>query len=141
MVVDGDIEFIGSKMDKAEKAIEKSLKNEKAIVDLSIENERLKVKITNVPKHDYATVYLAIAENGINTRVERGENEGKDLSHVSVVRRLNGLGRIAPNENSYELNTYFQIQKDWKKENVKLIVFVQENVSRNILGVNQVEPQ
>jgi hypothetical protein len=136
MVVDGDIEFIGSKMDKAEKAVEKSLKNKKASVDLTIENERLKVKISAMPEHEDATVYLAIAEDGINTRVSNGENAGKDLGHVSLVRVLKGLGRIAPNKNSFELDTNFQIQTDWKKENIKLIVFIQENSSRIIRGSN-----
>lgn len=139
MVVDGDIEFIGSKMDKAEKAVQRTVKNTKAKISLAIKDEKLKIKISDLPEHEDATVYLAYAENGINTRVKSGQNAGKDLENVSLVRNLNGLGRIMPNENSFELETILQIQKDWKRENLKFVVFIQENSRRNVIGVNGIE--
>ncbi len=142
MVVDGDIEFIGSKMDKAEKAVEKTLKNVKADVGLSFTpDEKLKINITNLPEHKDATVYLAVAEDGIVTRIKRGENAGKDLEQVSLVRTLNGLGRIMPGDKKFELETFLQIQADWKRENLKIVVFIQENGSRDIKGVNFVRLQ
>lgn len=138
MVMDGDIEFPGSHMVKAIKAAEKLVKNDKADIDLSIKEERLNIRITNIPEHDDATIYLAIAEDGISTRVGKGENAGKELGHASLVRRLNGLKLIASNEKSIEFDTNFQIQPDWKKENIKLVVFIQENGSRIIRGVARI---
>ncbi|MGI8542091.1 MAG: DUF1223 domain-containing protein, partial [Aridibacter sp.] len=135
MVVDGDIEFVGSKFDRAEKAVDKSVQNRKADIKLSYENERLNIKISDIPDQDASTIYLAIAEDGISTR------GSKDLSNVSVVRRLKGLGRIEANQKSFEMNTNFQIQEDWKRGNLKFVLFIQENKTRNILGVNQINIQ
>lgn len=134
MVVDGDIAFIGSKQDRAEKAVKKSIKSKKADVQLSIEDERLKVNVSNLSKHGYLTVYLAIAEDGITTRNRKGEN----AANVSIVRRLSGLGRIEPNQSSFEMDTNFQIQEGWKKENINLVVFIQENVSRMVHGAGKI---
>ena len=142
MVVDGDIEFTGSNEKKAEKAVEKSLKNKKAEIGLSFDKDgKLNVKISKVPEHSDATIYLAVAEDGINTRVRGGENSGKDLSHVSLVRSLNGLGRILSTQNSFEVEKNLYFEPDWKKENLRMVVFVQENGSRNILGVGRISPE
>jgi hypothetical protein len=134
MVVDGDIEFIGSKFDKAEKAVEKTIKIEKGDLNLTLKDNRLNIKISDLPEHESATVYLAIAEDGIITR----NRTGADATNASIVRRLNGLGRIEPNQNMFEMNTNFQIQEGWKKENIKLVVFIQENSSRKIYGVGRI---
>lgn len=139
MIVDGDIEFVGSKMDIAEKAIKKSLENKKAEIQIDAVDQKLKVKITDIPKHEDASVYLAFAEDDLSSDVRRGENAGKNLKHVSVVRILQAIGRIMPQDKSFELETNLQIQTDWKKENLKAIVFVQENKSRKILGVQQLK--
>ncbi len=133
MVVDGDIEFAGGNLDKAEKAVKTSAGNAKAEIKLSFENERLNVEISNIPEQTGSTVYLAIAEDGLSTR------GNKDLKNVSTVRRLNGLGRIEANQKSFTMAANFQIQPDWKKENIKLVVFIQENGSRKVLGVEQVK--
>ncbi len=65
MVVDGDIEFVGSNLDKAEKAVDKSVQNKKASIKLAFENERFSVKISNIPQQTGSTIYLATAEDGI----------------------------------------------------------------------------
>ncbi len=135
MIVDGDIEFIGGKLDKAENAVGKTIKIDKADVNLSFNNaNRLNIKITNIPEHEDATVYLAIAEGSITTRKRKGEN----TANASIVRRLSGLDRITPEQNSFEMDTNFQIQEGWKNENIKLVVFIQGNRSRNIYGVGMI---
>ncbi len=138
MIVDGDIEFVGSRKKSAEKAIKKSVKNEKATVKLKLNKDKLIVKISELPEHKDATVYLAIAEDNLSTDIKRGENAGKNLTHLSVVRSLNALGRIMPNDKSFEAKKNLQIQKDWKKKNLKLVVFIQENRSRKVIGLNRI---
>jgi hypothetical protein len=135
MVVDGNIEFIGTKMDKAENAVRKTLKQSKGVVSLSVKDERLRIKVSDLPKHGFTTLYLAIAEGDITTRNRKDEK----AKNVSIVRRLNALRRIKPEENNFETETAFQLDSGWKKENLKLVVFVQENTSRKIFGVNQIK--
>ncbi len=133
MVVDGDIEFAGSNLEKAEKAVKTSAKNEKADIKLSLENNRLQISISKIPEQTGSTIYLAIAEDGISTR------GNKNLNNVSTVRRLNGLGKIEANQKTFKMDANFQIQEGWKKGNIKLVVFIQENSSRKVLGVEQIK--
>lgn len=135
MVVDGATEFVGSNSGKASDAIAKAVDSPKSTIEISPGAHRWSVKITNVPLHRGATVYAAIAEDGISTRVEGGENSGKMLEHVSVVRRLDTLGEIASDKSS--LDAAFEVSADpeWKRENLKVVVFVQENDAKKVIGV------
>lgn len=137
MVVDGQTEFVGSNMSNANKAITESAKNVKATVELQSAENNLKVKISDIPKHENATIFLAIAEDNLSSNVTRGENSGKKLAHTSVVRELKSIGVVTAQQNNFTTEATVQIQPDWKKENLKFVVFVQENGSRKILGVNR----
>ncbi len=139
MVVDGRTQFVGSDSGKASNAILKSAETAKASIEVAVEQDHLKVKITNAPIHGEATVYAAIAEDGISTRVERGENSGKTLEHISVVRELKTMGVLAANQNELEVSSDLRIGADWKSENLKVVVFVQENEARRIIGVGKVK--
>ena len=139
MVVDGEQHFVGSNTDEAKKAITKALKKEKSKIELSLGGDKLMVSIPNLPKHEDATVFLAIAESDLKRNVKRGENSGKTLEHVAVARGLQSLGMINAQTNEFKAETVVQIQPEWKKENLKFVVFVQENASRKILGVSQIK--
>jgi hypothetical protein len=136
MVIDGSFEVVGSNLGKVQKAISESAKNVKAEILLTKTDEKLKVKISSLPAHQNSTVYLAIAEDNLSSNVARGENAGNRLEHISVVRQLKMLGSITAENQSFEIESVVEIQPAWKKENLKLVVFIQENQSRKILGVN-----
>lgn len=136
MVVDGSFELVGSNLGKAKKAIADTLKTPKAKVELAKDENNLKVKISESQNNEVATVYLAIAEDNLSSNVQRGENAGNRLEHISVVRELKMLGKIEPKQVNFESQTALVFQPNWKKENLKLVVFVQENQSRKVLGVN-----
>jgi hypothetical protein len=137
MVVDGTEEFVGGDSGKATKEILAAAGSAKASIDTKIAANRIDVKIANAPKHNEATVYAAIAEDGISSRVERGENAGNTLEHVSVVRELKNLGTLSPDASDLELSSDFQIGPEWKPENLKVVVFIQENQSRKVIGVGR----
>ena len=135
MIVDGEKEFVGSNFGKAKKAINASLKREKAKIEVSQSEGKIKIAISKIPKHDTATVYLAFAEDNLSSQVIRGENAGKNLTHVSVVRSLKGLSKLDAGKDSFEMEFPLQVGEDWKEENLNAVVFVQENGTRRILGV------
>lgn len=137
MVVDGQTQFVGSNLGQAQKAILDAAKTPKATVEITPTADKYKIKISNVPAHENATVFMAISEDNLSSNVKRGENSGKRLEHTSVVRELSSLGMLAAGQQSLELETALQIQPDWKKENLKIVVFVQENASRKVLGVSR----
>ena len=45
---------------------------------------------------------------------------------------------IGAQEKSAEIETVLTFQPNWKRENLKLVVFIQENESRKIIGVRQI---
>ncbi|MGI9036195.1 MAG: DUF1223 domain-containing protein [Pyrinomonadaceae bacterium] len=136
MVVDGTRQFVGSDTAEASKAISESAKLPKAKVNLSVSGDELKVGVSEIPAHADASIFLAIAEDNLSTKVGGGENGGSTLQHTSVVRQLIPVGRVLSTDNDFETETALQIQPEWKRENLKFVVFVQENQSRRILGAN-----
>ena len=139
MVVDGQTEFVGSNLGMAQKAISDHAKMNKAAIELSIAGDKLKVKISDAPTHDDSYVWLAIAEDDLKTHVRRGENGGKTLDHVSVVREMKLLGNLAAADKVFENETALQFNPAWKKDNLKFVVFVQGKDSKKIFGVRKLD--
>ena len=133
MIVDGRTFFIGSNAAEATKAIVANAKNEKANIEISNENNKLKVEISKIPPRENSTVFLAITEDISATE--------KKSARASVVRELRTLGMITTVQNEFKYEQMIQIQPDWKRENLKFVVFIQENQSRKILGVNRIKSE
>ncbi len=137
IVVDGSNEFVGSNRAKANQVIAQSAIQPKAAIDLKIDNGKLLANISALSTHTDATVYLAIAENGLTTKVGGGENSGETLVHSSVVRDLIPIGTIKTADSGLSLQSAIPANPEWKSENVKYVVFVQENNTLKVLAVNQ----
>jgi hypothetical protein len=143
MIVDGQREFIGSSFATAQNAISEAAKTQKATVELATgtnaknQNPNLKVKISDLPAHEDSYVWLAIAENNLQTAVKRGENGGKTLPHSSVVREMKLVGEIKSTDKSFEVETDSQLQPEWNRKNLKLVVFVQGKDTKKIYGINK----
>ena len=138
MVIDGDIELVGSREKDAVKAIKKSIRNKKASIELDLNKLELSISITAIPGHGDSSVYVALAEDGLSSSIKRGENAGRNLKHVSVVRELRGVGRVAAANSEFEGTITLSPSTDWNSENVKVVVFVQDNASRVIHGVSTI---
>ncbi len=145
MVVDGRAQFVGSDSSRARKAIAGAAHDSKTAVTVSIASEDSRagaitfdVRAEKPPtssEGDSAEVLLAIAESGLRSSVSRGENAGRRLNHTAVVRKLTLLGSIKSRDGSLFVATpVVQIDKAWKRDNLKAVVFVQERGSRRVLG-------
>ncbi len=82
-----------------------------------------------------AEILLAVAESGIATNVERGENRGRRLSHTSVVRSLTSLARLDAKNRAYTAEVRLNLQPDWNRQNVKLVLLVADRSTLRIVGV------
>ena len=138
MIVDGQTEFSGNNMAKAQKAILDAAKTNKATIEITPSATDYKIKISDIPAHENATVFLAITEDNVASNRKSGLKSDAKIEHISVVRELKSLGMLTAQQSSLELETALQIQPIWKKENLKLVVFVQENASRKILGTGRI---
>ncbi|HEY0461537.1 MAG TPA: DUF1223 domain-containing protein [Pyrinomonadaceae bacterium] len=138
MIVDGKLEFVGSDLGKAAQTIAEAAKTQKGKIEIARGNDNLTLRITDLPNHEAANVFLAITEDNLVSRVGRGENSGKTLEHNSVVRELKSIGTLTAQQKSAEIETPLAFSQNWKKENLKIVVFVQENESRKVLVVGKI---
>lgn len=138
MIVDGRTEFVGSNLGKAAKAITDAAKIQKGKIGIVKNDDKLFVKISDLPEHENSSVYLAISENNLVSNVARGENSGMRLEHQSVVRELRSIGVLTPAQKAADFEAAVSLNQNWKRPNLKIVVFVQENASRKILGVGRI---
>jgi hypothetical protein len=147
MVVDGKAEFVGSNRDKAFDAIGTAAKLQKAAIQLSRGAQSvaaesntipLNIRIENLPAvsaGDTAEVLLAVAESDLHSSVSRGENAGHRLSHTAVVRQLSVVGNFdAQGSKAFTAAPTISVENNWKRQNLRAVVFVQERMSRKVLG-------
>jgi len=96
-------------------------------------------KLEGTAKHDAAEVWLAITETGLTSSVTRGENAGEELRHAAVVRSMRKIGEAkGDSEASFAGDVSVSLQKEWKRENLKAVLLVQEKKSRRILGAAEI---
>lgn len=149
--IDGIKEASGNNMSKLQFTIIEAAKEQKANVQIKVTDANatfkkqksviLDVEIDNLPKRaETADVIIAITENGLITKIKKGENIGQDLKNDSVVRQTSRVGTVSADQNSFKGQAVFQPSDDWKKENTRAVIFVQETVSRKILGAGRIMP-
>jgi hypothetical protein len=156
MIVDGQTEFNGSSMNKALDAISKAAGSPKADVRIVIpetkaqkdnQKVRLNVSVKNVPpvdRGDVAEVMLALTEDNLSSNVSRGENSGHKLAHTAVVRKMRALGGVDSASKAFDSETTVAIANGWKRDDLRVVVFVQERAHRRVLGaavLNLAAPQ
>lgn len=76
-----------------------------------------------------AALYIALSENNLVSRVTAGENKGVSLKHDHVVRELSGPFPLSTPEIKRTIN----VPKEWKREDMNLVAFVQNTRSGEIL--------
>jgi hypothetical protein len=140
MVVDGKTQFVGNDTTKAVSEILDSAKIAKAVVNLALDGNVLKVRITEIPDHRSANVLMAVTEDNLSNNVKRGENHGQKLEHSSVVRELKTIGSIKESDKTFEGGGDASIQNGWKRSNLKVVVFVQEEQGGRVIGAAQIKP-
>jgi hypothetical protein len=149
MVVNGQTEFVGSDMNRAYHEIGAAAQTATTLVELgTVPNPRdpdlldLSVQVTNSKSAKWrdSNVYLAVTENGLTTFVARGENGGRTLRHSSVARTFGVIGRVNPQgANGGQLVSTLRLPREWKRENLKAVVFVQERDTFRITGAAAVD--
>jgi hypothetical protein len=148
MVVDGRAEFVGSSATRARDVLQEAMKAPKASLTLSRTaraqaNEiTLAIKVDQLPQGkdgDTLDVYLAVTESHLNSNVLRGENSGRKLAHTAVVRQLKTIGSLEATTQTFNSTETLVGEKNWKPENLKVVAFVQQRLSRRILGAAAVK--
>jgi hypothetical protein len=149
MVVNGQIQFVGGDMNKAYQEIGTAAQAVTTAIDLAAGVNAhdpdlldLSLQVTNLrtAKWRDSNVYLAVTEHGLMTFVQRGENSGRTLRHSSVVRSFGIIGRVKPQgANGGQLVSTLRLPREWKRENLRAVVFLQERDTFRITGAGVVD--
>ena len=100
--------------------------------------------IPNLSSGDTPEVWMAITETGLHSKVSGGENSGEDLRHAAVVRQMWKIGAVKePGATSFSSDVEVKIERSWKRENTRVVVFVQGKKGKRILGAGtyRLQPQ
>lgn len=92
MVVDGAAQFTGGDSRRAAIEIGKASDRAKATIVLERHGAGVRLDIDNVP-HE-ADIWLVTADDSDTTKVGAGENRGRMLTHVAVVRSMRKVGYV-----------------------------------------------
>ena len=150
MVVDGQVQFVGSNAQDASLAIANAVDRVETEVAVTREkpdangSQQLTVsigKLTGNTPLDVAEVWLAVTEDGLESSVNRGENSGRVLHHAATLRSLHKIGVADPNKSpaSFAGDSRVKFDSHWNAKNLRVVVFIQEKKSRKILGANSMK--
>src|SRR4029077_6296857 len=104
--------------------------------------QTLSFSVSKLPPGSHeADILLGVTESGLVTPVYGGENSGRQLNHAAVVRSITSLGQMDPRRpGEYSGVAQLNLRQDWVRANLKLVLFVQDRVTRRILGAASVKP-
>jgi hypothetical protein len=142
MIVDGNTQLVGSDERQAVQAIQNAAKVNKFRISLAAPrlegNNSLTVHVEvgatpAVAKHTSGKVWIALADDMDQSNVKRGENAGRTLKHVAVVRTLAQEGTVEGNSTfSKDLTVS---TGNANLQNLRVVAILQESATGKVLGV------
>ena len=130
VVVNGEMEFVGSNKDKLISSIEEQL-NEKPVASIKLnafQNTKGKIDVqysaegTNAIKEQ---AILVLIQKMATNEIKKGENKGRTLHHINIVRNIFYLPLK-------EKTTNFTIPAAFSKEDFFVVGFIQDKRSGKI---------
>jgi hypothetical protein len=132
MIVDGTTQFVGNDAPRALTAVTTAAGTPKVALVLSnpvVDGHRIACSVSTpassspLPKVD---LYAALIDPTATTQVQGGENKGRQLEHVGVVRSLKRIGKLqdlGKGPLAFNLNT----PPDMQPANLRVVVFAQSS--------------
>jgi hypothetical protein len=137
MVVNGETAFVGSDEKRAQKEIENALAS--SPVELRISNLQRDGKTLSftldagaLAKGD-ADAYVALAQPHATSQVRDGENSGRTLSYISVVRLLTPVAELRHGK-PLDKKVHVDLGALAQQNDLRMIIFVQERGTGHVLG-------
>jgi hypothetical protein len=141
MVVDGHSELVGSDERGAIKAVENESRFVKVPLSLSglhFENNKVSMHVEAGPLEPSigarsANLYLAIADESDVSQVSRGENAGRTLKHVAVLRSLVPVGTVNKTD-KVSKDVTVKVSNE-SRGHLRIVGIIQEQSAGRVLGV------
>ncbi|MGB7436129.1 MAG: DUF1223 domain-containing protein [Candidatus Acidiferrum sp.] len=148
-VVDGETQVVGGQESQIQQVIQREASQPQTEVMVTAEDpgshaeQQFRVRVSKLASNsdgDPAEVWLAVTESGLGNSVTAGENAGQELRHASVLRSLHKIGVAkTTGDSAFEGTPRVKFKPDWKKQNLRVVVFVQGKKSMRILGAASVK--
>lgn len=138
MVVDGAEQFTGSDAPKLEHAVAHAAATPKLALTIADAHRAadgsiiFSVQAASAPK---ATLVAVVAENATHADVSRGENAGRTLHHVAVVRVLKDFGSSAAEGRVLQLTGANLLSAEKDGEPLRLVVFLVNRSDGHVTAV------
>jgi len=133
LIINGEREMIGSDEDKVAKAVLNVLKHEppvKILINkLHIEGNQISINYSLNPINKNTTLQAALVQNEVVTNILRGENRGVKLTNYNIVREFKSTPI-----NTSSSSVIFDLSPDINKEDLSIVLFVQDDASGKITG-------
>ena len=141
-VVDGRIDVLGSDERAIVTAVTSAARQPHGLLRLAPAEKRngkihfsagrVRIEVAGLSDHSDADVMIAVVEDNLVSKVERGENAGRTLSHTAVVRALQRVGTVPSGAAQWSAEVLVPSNDSWKEP--RLVAFVQDSRSRRVLA-------
>ena len=132
VMVDGRTDVLGSDERGIERAAKAAAAEPHGVLDLKQSGQKVQISVSALPRHGKARVFLAVVEDGLRDKVERGENAGRTLAHTAVVRWLKPVHDLDAATPQWSGEVQAPEGKGWKSP--RIIAFVQEREESRVIA-------
>ncbi|HEV2709635.1 MAG TPA: DUF1223 domain-containing protein [Edaphobacter sp.] len=142
MIVDGTEQFVGNDAPHALRAIAQAGHAPKVILVLAkpvVDGQKVTITIsTSTPQpSSKADLYAALVDPADTTNVGGGENRGRELHHVAVVRSLQKISKLKA-LNSRPIEATLTAPHDSIAQKMRVVVFAQSSGPGQVIGVTSI---
>jgi hypothetical protein len=139
IIVDGAQQMVGNNGPAVTAAVTRAASSEKREIEIEnahLGNGGLEFSVRSSGAHG-ASVVAAVAQDATQSEVARGENKGRTLHHVAVVRILREFGSNAADGRSLRLSG--SILSNSGNTPLRLVVFLVDHKNGHVIGATEQE--
>ncbi|MFI5160691.1 MAG: DUF1223 domain-containing protein [Sphingobacteriales bacterium] len=138
-IVNGHTEFVGSEEGTLRKAIQAGLQKT-AATPLALSEDKTGGNKAGIQYHisgstTNASLLVALIKKNATTKVQRGENGGRTLTHVQIVNKLQTITLDGKNNGKADI----ALPAGFNPEGFEVIAFVQDTSTGEITGASKIE--
>lgn len=139
MIVDGRVQFVGSRSREAREKIRLAAGHPKSrllLTPIAVSDPQSRSfelhfdSATPLPNSSHLDLWLAVTEKNLHSHVTAGENSGETLNHAPVVRLLRKLQLPS----SAPVHVNFNLRPDWNPSNLTAVVFLADPRTHQIVA-------
>lgn len=138
VIINGRDEFVGSDEAALRNAIRSNLQNISSahvmLKDVQVTQGKINLKYQTGGSGTHSSLVLAFIQKSATTEVKRGENGGRTLSHVQIVRNLEIIDLGQRNDGLAQID----LPNGLNPKNSEIIAFVQNNSTGEITAATKV---